>query len=46
LREIRGVSGVHLISINGQEAILRLIAEAGLKREAESPESRVESPSS
>ena len=46
LREIRGVSGVHLISINGQEAILRLIAEAGLKTEAESRESRVESPSS
>jgi len=30
LREIRGVSGVHLISIKGQDAILRLIEEAGL----------------
>ncbi len=30
LREVPGVSGVHLISINGQEAILRLIEEAGL----------------
>jgi methylenetetrahydrofolate reductase (NADPH) len=29
LREIRGVSGVHLISIKGQDAILRLIEEAG-----------------
>lgn len=35
LREIPGVSGVHLISINGQEAILRLIEEAGLKPESE-----------
>ena len=30
LRETPGVSGVHLISINGQDAILRLIDEAGL----------------
>jgi hypothetical protein len=30
LREIPGVSGVHLISIKGQDAILRLIEEAGL----------------
>jgi methylenetetrahydrofolate reductase (NADPH) len=30
LRETPGVSGVHLISIKGQEAILRLIEEAGL----------------
>lgn len=30
LREIRGISGVHLISIKGQEAILRLIEAAGL----------------
>ena len=30
LRELRGVSGVHLISIKGQDAILRLIEEAGL----------------
>ncbi|HEY1250272.1 MAG TPA: methylenetetrahydrofolate reductase [Thermoanaerobaculia bacterium] len=35
LREIPGVSGVHLISISGQEAILRLIDEAGLRRESE-----------
>jgi methylenetetrahydrofolate reductase (NADPH) len=30
LRETPGVSGVHLISIKGQDAILRLIEEAGL----------------
>jgi methylenetetrahydrofolate reductase (NADH) len=30
LREMRGVCGVHLISIKGQEAILRLIETAGL----------------
>jgi len=30
LREMRGVSGVHLISIKGQESILRLIEAAGL----------------
>jgi methylenetetrahydrofolate reductase (NADPH) len=30
LREIRGISGVHLISIKGQETILRLIETAGL----------------
>jgi methylenetetrahydrofolate reductase (NADPH) len=30
LREIPGISGVHLISIKGQEAILRLIDAAGL----------------
>jgi methylenetetrahydrofolate reductase (NADPH) len=30
LREMPGVSGVHLISIKGQDAILRLIEEAGL----------------
>jgi methylenetetrahydrofolate reductase (NADPH) len=36
LRETPGVSGVHLISIGGQEAILRLIEEAGLRREGES----------
>lgn len=30
LRETRGVSGVHLISIKGQEAIVRLIETAGL----------------
>ena len=35
LRETPGVSGVHLISIGGQEAILRLIEEAGLRREPE-----------
>jgi methylenetetrahydrofolate reductase (NADPH) len=32
LRETPGVSGVHLISIKGQDAILRLIEEAGLMR--------------
>jgi methylenetetrahydrofolate reductase (NADPH) len=31
LREIEGVSGVHLISIHGQEAILRVIEKAGLR---------------
>ena len=36
LREIPGVSGVHLISINGQEAILRLIEEAGLLPDVDS----------
>jgi methylenetetrahydrofolate reductase (NADPH) len=30
VREIRGVSGVHLISIHGQDAILRLVEAAGL----------------
>jgi methylenetetrahydrofolate reductase (NADH) len=30
IREIRGVSGVHLISVRGQDAILRLVEEAGL----------------
>ncbi|MGH9364568.1 MAG: methylenetetrahydrofolate reductase [Thermoanaerobaculia bacterium] len=30
VRETRGISGVHLISIKGQEAILRLIETAGL----------------
>lgn len=30
LREMPGVSGVHLISIKGQDSILRLIEEAGL----------------
>jgi 5,10-methylenetetrahydrofolate reductase len=30
VREIRGVSGVHLISIKGQDAILRLVEAAGL----------------
>ena len=30
LRETPGVSGVHLISIKGQDAILRLIEEAAL----------------
>jgi methylenetetrahydrofolate reductase (NADPH) len=30
LREIRGVSGVHLISIKGQDAIIRLVEAAGL----------------
>ncbi len=30
LREMPGVSGVHLISIKGQDAILRLIEESGL----------------
>jgi methylenetetrahydrofolate reductase (NADPH) len=30
LREMRGVAGVHLISIRGDEAIVRLVEEAGL----------------
>jgi methylenetetrahydrofolate reductase (NADPH) len=30
VRRIRGVSGVHLISIHGQDAILRLVEAAGL----------------
>jgi len=30
LREMPGVSGVHLISIKGQDSILRLIEDAGL----------------
>jgi 5,10-methylenetetrahydrofolate reductase len=30
LRETPGVSGVHLISINGQDSILRLVEAAGL----------------
>jgi methylenetetrahydrofolate reductase (NADPH) len=37
LREISGVAGVHLISIKGDEAIVRLVEEAGLhpsRREA------------
>jgi methylenetetrahydrofolate reductase (NADPH) len=35
LRETPGVSGVHLISISGQEAILRLIEAAGLRKVSE-----------
>jgi methylenetetrahydrofolate reductase (NADPH) len=46
LRETPGVSGVHLISIKGQDAILRLIAEAGLlprpEASGDSPEARTE----
>jgi methylenetetrahydrofolate reductase (NADPH) len=30
LRDIRGVSGVHLISIHAQDAILRVIERAGI----------------
>jgi len=30
LREMRGVAGVHLISIKGDESIVRLVEEAGL----------------
>jgi methylenetetrahydrofolate reductase (NADPH) len=30
LREVRGVSGLHLISIKGQDSILRLVEAAGL----------------
>jgi methylenetetrahydrofolate reductase (NADPH) len=30
LRQMRGVAGAHLISIRGQESILRLIETAGL----------------
>jgi len=30
LREMRGVAGVHLISIKGDESIVRLVDEAGL----------------
>ncbi|MGH9368005.1 MAG: methylenetetrahydrofolate reductase [Thermoanaerobaculia bacterium] len=30
VREIRGVSGIHLISIKGQDSILRLVETAGL----------------
>jgi methylenetetrahydrofolate reductase (NADPH) len=37
LRETTGVSGVHLISIKGQDAILRLIEEAGLLPRPEPP---------
>ena len=38
LREIRGVSGVHLISIKGQDAILRLVDAAGLLPRPEIPQ--------
>jgi hypothetical protein len=30
LRGMRGVAGVHLISIRGDESIVRLVEEAGL----------------
>jgi methylenetetrahydrofolate reductase (NADPH) len=30
LRQMRGVAGVHLISIKGDESIVRLVEEAGL----------------
>jgi methylenetetrahydrofolate reductase (NADPH) len=30
LRQMRGVAGVHLISIRGEESIVRVVEEAGL----------------